>query len=178
MSPSAQKKLFNKQILGQYKTVLLKRKLKEKQKNILKKEAFKIIRTIPRSRSFTKLCCALLWWCEGNKDNSMVRFTSSDETLIKNFLYLLRSGFKIDESKLRVLVHLHTYHIDIKQRKFWSEVTGIPLKQFHKSYQKANTGKRQHENYQGCIAVTYYDAKIAKELEALYNVFSTFRGVR
>jgi len=46
------------------------------------------------------------------------------------------------------------------------------LSQFQKSFQKQNSGKRKHEDYQGCIAVTYYDAKIAKELEAIYNAFT------
>lgn len=177
LSSTAQNRLARKQILGQYKTLLTKRKQQEKERKILSKKALKTLRPISLSKGLMKLCCALLWWCEGNKDTSMVRFTSSDETLIKNFLFLLRSGFNIDETKLRILIHLHSYHSDDKQKKFWSKVTNVPLTQFHKSYQKLNSGKRIHKDYQGCIAITYYDAKIAKEMEAIYNAFSTFRGV-
>lgn len=172
LSISAQKRLANKQILGQYKTVLLKRRLREKQEKALEKIAFELLKKIFLSKELAKLCCALLWWCEGNKDTSMIRFTSSDPTLIKNFLFLLRSGFNIDRSKFRALLHLHAYHNEIKQKNFWSRIAKIPLKQFHKSYHKLNTGKRIQNAYPGCIAISYYDAKIAKELKAIYNAFS------
>lgn len=172
LSPNAQRILAQKQILGQYKTVLIKRKLKESRKQIAKQRASESLQKVTLSKDLFKLCCSLLWWCEGNKNTTYVRFTNSDPSLIKNFLFLLRNGFSIDESKFRVLVHLHDYHSEEKQKKFWSDITGIKQKQFYKSYRKPNTGIRHHENYQGCIAISYYDAKIAKELEGIYNVFS------
>lgn len=178
LSASAQKRLAGKQILGRYKVIVIKRKLKAEQKKILDKKAYELLNRTSFSRELNKLCCALLWWCEGNKDDSMVRFTSSDTTLIKNFLFLLRSGWRIEESKFRALVHLHSYHNEVAQKKFWSNVTNIPLSQFNRSYQKLNTGKRLHKDYPGCIAISYYDARIAKELYALYNAFGKIRGVR
>ncbi len=33
-------------------------------------------------------------------------------------------------------------------------------------------GTRTKVGYPGCIAISYYDAKIAKELDALYNAFT------
>ncbi len=59
------------------------------------------------------------------------------------------------------------FHDELKT--FWSEVTSIPLTQFNKSYRKTNTGKTKKAGYQGCASIYYYDAKIAKELTALYN---------
>ena len=178
LSISAQKRLAQKQILGQYKTVLLKRRQKDIRRKAEEAKANKIIRKIRFSKDYIKLCCALMWWCEGNKNSSFLRFTSSDVTLIRNFLSLLRKGFMLDESKFRALVHLHAYHNEDTQKRFWSQVTKIPISQFHKSFQKNNSGKRKKENYPGCIAVTYYDVRIAKELEALYNGFTKSRGVR
>lgn len=178
LSASAQKKLVQKQIIGQYKTVLLKKQQRLARKLGDEQKAQELLRTIPFSRELTKLLCALLWWCEGNKHSSFVRFTSSDETLIENYLHVFRNGFDLDEKKFRVLVHLHNYHNDMVQKTFWSEVTKIPLKQFHNSFHKPNTGKRKQDHYQGCIAVTYYDANIAKELEAIYNSFTSLhRGI-
>lgn len=178
LSPLAQSKLAKKQILGQYKTVLLKRKQKIDQQQIGIKKAQTMLNNTTLNQDLSKLCCALMWWCEGNKNSSFLRFTSSDVTLITNFLSLLRSSFVLDESKLRVLMHLHAYHNEAQQKKYWSNITKISEKQFHKSFQKENTGKRVKENYPGCIAVTYYDVKIAKELEAIYNAFTNLRGVR
>lgn len=178
LSLSAQNRLAKKEILGQYKSVLLKKQKREKQKESLEKAALEMLKDIPLTNHLLKLCCALLWWCEGNKSTNCVRFTSSDPSLIKNFLYLFRTGFKLDEKKFRALLHLHTYHDETVQKNLWSKITKIPLSQFNKIYQKTNTGKRSKDNYPGCIAVTYYDAYIAKELEALYNTFTILRGVR
>lgn len=172
LSLHAQERLKKKRILGQYKTILLKRKLKNIQKKFDETKARKVIKDINFSKNYIKVCCALIWWCEGNKNSSYARFTNSDASLIQNYLSLLRKGFSIDESKFRALIHLHSYHNEKVQIKFWSEVTKIPLNQFYKSYQKQNSGKRKHKDYPGCIAISYYDVKIAKELEAIYNAFT------
>jgi len=42
---------------------------------------------------------------------------------------------------------------------------------------KINTKKRIRKGYQGCPSIKYYDAKIAKELHALYNVFAEKMGM-
>ncbi|MBU1000277.1 helix-turn-helix domain containing protein [Patescibacteria group bacterium] len=177
LSIAAQKRLEKRKILGQYKSIFIRKKAREKRRVVLEKTASEMLLTIPLSQALAKLCCSLVWWCEGNKNTTSVKFTSSDPTLIGNFLSLLRTGFKVDESKLRALVHIHGYHNNNTQKQFWSKITGIPIDQFHKSYLKPNTGKRLKENYPGCLALVYYDASIAKELKAIYNVFSKFRGV-
>ena len=90
--------------------------------------------------------------------------------------YFIEKGFVIDEGKFRALIHLHDYHGEEKQINFWSKITRIPRKQFFKSYRKPNTGKRIKKDYPGCLAISYYDAKVAKQLWAYYkeiqNVFS------
>ena len=178
LSPKAQKRLKSRRILGQYKSMEIARQKREKQQLILTDEANKLLTKIVLTPDIYKLCCALLFWCEGNKNTTSLKFTNSDPILISNFLYLLRAGFNIDESKLRALVHIHEYHDDLSQKKFWSEITKIPLSQFHRSYKKPNTGKRYKDNYPGCLGLVYYDASVAKELKAVYNSFSKLRGVR
>lgn len=177
LSLKAQNRLKSRRILGQYKSMVIARKKREKQQLMLAVEAKKLLSKIMPTPEIYKLCCALLFWCEGNKNTTSLKFTNSDPTLISNFLYLLRSGFNIYESKLRALVHIHEYHNDFTQKKFWSEITKIPLSQFHRSYKKPNTGKRYKKNYPGCLSLVYYDASVAKELEAIYNTFSKPRGV-
>lgn len=178
LSEAAQNRLERKRILGPYKATLAKKRISEKQKQLDYKKAVDEINRIPISKELFKLSCALLWWCEGNKETSYIRFTNSDPSLIQNFLFVFRSGFDLDESKFRGLVHIHKYHNEKKQKEFWSNITKIPLRQFNTSFRKTNTGKRKKENYPGCMAICYYDAKIAKELEAIYNAFTLNRGVR
>ena len=174
LSEEAQARLAQAQVLGRANAFTARQQKSAERTEIFQNNALNMLKTVPNSPELAKIFCALMWWCEGNKNESFVRFTNSDSSLIKNYLQTFRRGFDLDESKFRVLVHLHSYHNEEQQKKFWSETTKIPLKQFHKSYQKSNTGKRKHDNYQGCIAVSYYDAKIAKELEAIYNAFTAY----
>lgn len=126
---------------------------------------------------FWKLCAALLFWCEGTKRPlSVLCFTNSDPELIKSFLMSMRSGFPLEERKFSVVMHLHEYHDEYKQKVFWSKITGIPTSQFKKTYLKPNTGLRKRAGYQGCLSIRYGDAKIARKLYALYHAFSQNMG--
>lgn len=177
LSTKAQERLKERRILGQYKSIQIARKRRMLQQLILTNEANELLSRILITPEIHKLCCALIFWCEGAKDSRLVKFTNSDPSLIKLFLDLLRIGFNINESKLRILMHLHEYHIEEKQKIFWKKITEIPFSQFHRSYLKPNTGKRKRLNYPGCVSVSYYDAKVAKELATIYNAFA-HRGVR
>lgn len=97
---------------------------------------------------------------------------NSDPKMIETFLKLFRIAFTTNESKFRALVHIHEYHNGEKQRKFWSELTKIPINQFSKNYLKPHTKKRIRDGYQGCIRIRYYDATIALELRTFYNTLA------
>lgn len=177
LNKKALKRLGRRKILGQYNartTILMKKEIKNQKRLELTRN---LLTDVQLSKEHLKLLCSLLYWCEGNKDDSSVRFTNSDPSLIKIFINLLRSTYKLDETKFRILMHLHSYHKEKQQKEFWSSVTGIPKTQFNKSYLKPNTGKRIHENYPGCIAVYYHNVEVARELKAIYNTFVSFRGV-
>ncbi len=176
LSSKAQDRLKGRRILGQYKSIEIARKKRLLQEQILSIEASMLLSKITITPELSKLLCSLLFWCEGAKVTTQVKFTNSDPTLMRLFLDLLRLGFKIDESKLRILMHLHEYHIESKQKQFWKDITRIPYNQFHRTYLKPHTGKQIRPNYPGCVSVTYYDAKVAKELTTIYNTF-TQRGV-
>lgn len=177
LDKKAQKRLEKRRILGQYKTQLLRR---EKRKRILKEystQSAKQISKIKFDKNFYKLLCAMLYWGEGAKTiDTQVKFTNSDPVMIATFLELLRKSFVLDKKKFRVLIHLHEYHDKEKQKKFWSKITKIPISQFHKSYRKPHTKKRIRDNYPGCIAISYYDHSIAKELISLYNMLAKYLG--
>lgn len=112
------------------------------------------------------LLTALIYECEGGKsERSSLEFTNSDPVLVGIFLKLLRSIFHLDESKFRVIMHLHSYHNEKNERKFWSKITNIPEKQFLKTYQKAESGKIK-SGYRGCVQIKYFDVSIKRTLLA------------
>ncbi|HBF67360.1 MAG TPA: hypothetical protein DDW36_02975 [Candidatus Magasanikbacteria bacterium] len=132
--------------------------------------------TIAHSKMLDRLLCSLLYWCEGEKSNGVICFSNSDPLLVSTFLKFFRSGFALDEKKLRICLHLHEYHSEVRQKQFWSQVTAIPLNQFFKVYKKPHTGKRKKENYPGCVSVRYYDVDVAFALNALWRLFGQSHG--
>lgn len=178
LDSKAQQRLKKRDLFGRYKTSLRWQEKRIQETKKYKHEALKVIKRIKINSHHTQLYCALLFWCEGGKSgkDGGVRLSNSDPTLIKTFLNLFRKSFIINEKKFRVLMHLHGYHDEKQQKKYWSKITKIPEVQFQKTFHKPHTKKRIRENYQGCISVVYYDTKIEKRLSALYNIFSEYLG--
>lgn len=116
-----------------------------------------------------KIFLALLFWCEGSKNLSVLTFTNSDPQLVALFLKFLRSAYVLNEKSFRCCLHLHGYHNQQKQLDYWSKITHIPRSQFMKVYNKPNGGQRIHQGYQGCLSLRYYDSSKAKELYYLYK---------
>lgn len=180
LDSKAKQRLKRRQIIGQYKTQQLKRERRRELLGVYRENATKEIKLIKFDKKLYKLIVSLLFWCEGVKNNQAhVGFVNSDPLMVKTFMSLLRAAFDIDESKFRILMHLHEYHDEEKQAKFWSRVTGIPRSQFTKTYWKPHTQKRKRDNYPGCVRIGYYSAHVARQLYACYNSFAQeYRGVR
>ncbi len=115
-----------------------------------------------------KIFLALLYWGEGAKTGYMVDFINSDQEMIRVYLFLLRKCFFIQESKLRVRLHLHEYHNQKEMISFWSKVCSIPKNQLS-VYNKAHTGKNKKKDYKGCLSIRYGDSRILKEIFIIIN---------
>lgn len=129
--------------------------------------------TITYNNNIKRLICAILYWAEGEKSNhKRVTFINSDPIMVKAFLKLFRASFNLDETKFRVLVHIHEYHNNEEIKRYWSQITEIPLVKFNKSYLKKHTKKRVRPNFMGTVSIRYHDYKIALELYLIYNMFA------
>ncbi len=172
LNRKAKRRLKKKKLLKYYKGSLSWQRKRIKEENRYNSLAREIINHTKKDSHHLKLYCALLYWCEGGKNyKESVRFVNSDPILINTFLNLLRKSFQIDEKRLHILMHLHKYHNENKQKTFWSNLTKIPKKQFNKTFWKPHTKKRIKENYPGCVALYYHDCKIARQLQAIYKNF-------
>lgn len=90
---------------------------------------------IPRkcSLEILKIIGTSLYWAEGTKSNlNIVNFSNSDPSMIYLMMIFFRKVCKVPEEKFRGAVHIHPHLNRRKAVKFWSKVSGIPLKQFHK----------------------------------------------
>ncbi len=130
-------------------------------------------------KNSAKLLCALIYYCEGAKDDrGGVRFTNSNLGLMKVFIELLRKSFIISEDKLRVGLHLHDYHDPETQIAAWSKATNVDRSKFLRPYIKPHTGKRTREDYPGCAALYYHSNDTARQLLATAEAFmAIFSGV-
>lgn len=106
------------------------------------------VREIPLHCSFLelKLIGAVLYWAEGYKASvNMINFSNSDPKMIALMMHFFRKVCKVPENKFRGIVHIHPHLDKEKAKRFWSKVSGIPIRQFHKTQfgiSKASKHKR------------------------------------
>lgn len=129
------------------------------------------------SKNDCKLFLSLLYWCEGAKMDSRLVFINSDPEMIQIYLSLLRKAFDIDENKLRVVLHLHSYHKVDVLTKFWTKITGID-KNFFSIYKKENNGIRKKDNYKGCVSIRYGNTRVLKEVFLIIRRFIDNKNLR
>jgi hypothetical protein len=152
------------------------KRLKRQDSSILVAED--LIKPILLSKEVLFLIASLAYECEGGKSNfGVVEFTNSDPTLVRVFLCALRKSFKLDELKFRVVMHLHSYHNEASEKRFWSDITGIPKTQFTKTFQKQETGINKKTSYRGCVQIKYFDVNIKRTLLATKVILAKKMGL-
>ena len=81
---------------------------------------------------------SLLYWAEGGKTKGIVRFSNGDPRLIEIMMVFFRKICLVPELKFRGYIHIHP-HLDSRTaERYWSNISGIPLSQFYKTYNKPN----------------------------------------
>lgn len=114
-------------------------------------------------QGFKKAILSMLYWAEGTKVKGVLVFANTDPRMILLFITLLRSCYELDESKLRVRLHLHYYHKEKEIKKYWSELLNIPLNQFSKTYRKLRSKEKTFRRNFGGICFVKYNSVYLKE---------------
>jgi len=111
---------------------------------------------------------AALYAGEGGKNGAEVHFTNADPRMILFFCTWLRRFFPLDESRLRLRLYLHEgLDLDAAER-YWSDLTGIPRRQFHCAYRAEPDPTRRKNKYEfGCPAVRYGSTSLHREVMGL-----------
>ena len=98
------------------------------------------------SRVSLKLIGVALYWAEGSKlARNVVSFSNSDPAMIALMMRFFRDVCSVPAGRLRGVVHIHPHLNAARAERFWSSVSGIPVKQFHKTQfgvSKASQQKR------------------------------------
>jgi len=144
-----------------------------------KKPSFKIRKD--NSLRFKELMAigAMLYWGEGYKSDkgSGVDFTNSDPEIISVFLKFLRSIYKLNENKLRILLYCYADQNIKELINFWSKLTKIPIKQFTKPYIRKDFRKDGIRKMKyGLIHIRYSDKKLLISIKDLISFYKKKYG--
>jgi len=121
-----------------------------------------------------KLFLSALYWAEGAKHKKVsgLKFVNTDPKLALLYLTLLRKCYNINESKLRIGLHLHYYHRIGETRKFWSQLLNVSEEHFWKVYvKKRSVTKKFRINFKGICFINYLHSNTRKELLEIADQF-------
>ena len=84
-----------------------------------------------------------LYWGEGGKTQQSIRLSNSDPAVIKTMVRFFQEICKIPKDKFHG--HVHTFsHVNArKAEEYWSQVSGIPINNFYKTYSKPSSASKQ-----------------------------------
>jgi len=120
-----------------------------------------------------KVAGIMIYWGEGFK-TQYVGISNSDPNLIKFMMRWFREVCHVPESKFRARVNIHSGQNEFKIKQFWSEITGIPLSQFRKTYVKEEgTGHRKNILYNGTLGIIVSDARLLRKILGWIEYFGT-----
>ncbi len=126
-----------------------------------------------------KLFAAIIYWCEGAKypASNRLALTNSDPDLIRTFLELLRKGFSLDNTKLRVHLQIHANQNYEKLKQYWVDRLSIQGGLFIKPTITSLNGKKHRAQYYGTCTVRYQDYRLQLKLIGLYEAFARKIGM-
>jgi hypothetical protein len=105
---------------------------------------------------------------EGGKTDRSVRFPNSDPEMVRFFCAWFGRFFDVDESRLRCRVYLHE-GLDLEAAEaIWSELTGIPRRQFGKPYRAVpDPSIRRNKHEHGCFYLNYSCSRTHRKIMGL-----------
>lgn len=164
-------KLYTKQvsILSRGPQSQKERRLREVNKIL--GEAEKEIK-IPLSEETFRLFGAALYWAEGRKSRDF-EITNSDPNLIILIVKWFCKVFGILPDRLSARLNIYPQQNDLEIKKFWADLTEIPLKNFGKSYVKPlNKNYKKNNLYYGTIKI-----RVQKGIDMRHRVYGWIRAV-
>lgn len=164
LSDDHRKRLYTKKISILTYGSQSQRERRKREIDGIKKAARKDV-TLPLSKQTYRLLGAALYWAEGSKGRGF-EITNSDPQLILFMVKWLENIFGIQPSTLKASLNMYDQQKESDIKKFWSELTNIPLDNFGKSYIKPpNKGYKKNTLYYGTIKI-----RVPKSVDLTYCV--------
>ena len=98
----------------------------------------------------------MLYWCEGDKYSTKSRckvgVTCADARLLELFVDWLVHYYNINKNAVKLRLHIWNGTNENEAKEYWSNMLGIPLQNFTKSWIKPKSGKHRRYPYGICRA--------------------------
>lgn len=163
--------------LGRFKTMQIMREKRAKYIEEFDKAGSRRLSTLTKNEFF--ILGLSLYWAEGGKTirNKRVEFCNSDPRMIKFLLLWLVTAFEVPKEDLRCVVGINQIHASREEivKKYWSEVTEIPLDQFRKTSLKKVTSTKVYDNFDshyGTLSVL-----VAKSTSLYFEIMGLIRAL-
>lgn len=171
LTPELRERLYTARILNLARGRPSQKERRKREIGKILKEAEKEIQ-LPLSFEVYRLIGAFLYWSEGSKTTGF-SFSNSDPHFILFMVRWLKKVFGIYPGNLKAWLNIYPQQNDLELKQFWSQLTGISLENFGKSFVKPlNKDFKKNTLYYGTIRV-----KVRKGTDMRYKVFGWIKTV-
>jgi hypothetical protein len=129
---------------------------------------------------------AALYWGEGYKKQIVSRgkkrtyhpvsLSNSDPRLIKFFLLFLRTCLDIDDSKIKISIHLYDGMDEEKIIQHWRQITNLPKENFQNVYRGVSISSKRTKKFDH---LPYGTAQIrVSSTELFYKIMGLIEGIQ
>lgn len=166
LKPEHKARLYTKQILGMTRGASGQKERRAREVDAIIENAKKEI-SFPLSDDAYKLFGAALYWGEGNKTKDF-GITNADPRFIIFMVKWIDKVLNVKPTVLKPYLNIYPQQDERALKKFWSELTSIPLENFGKSYVKpASKGYKKNNLYYGTIHI--YVPKATDKKHMIYG---------
>ena len=151
--------------------VVSHRAAKELRLKVAKDDAIRTLEKIEINESTLDLAFAMLYFGEGAKSGG-TSLASSDPTILKFVLTVLRRNYQIHTNMVRCDLHLRMDQNAQELKQYWAKILNVPIEQFkYVAHDKRSIGKATYEHYKGVCVISCGNMAIQRKLMYLYTLF-------
>src|SRR3989338_11678091 len=138
---------------------------KTKRMKLAENEAENTLMKIKENPEIIELALALLYLGEGFKKSQRTGMGNTDPLILKLFLKIMLSIYKIDMEKIRFNLHIRADQNPELIKKYWAKELQAPINRFKSvSIDKRTIGKVTYQNYKGVCVIDGGNIAVQRKL--------------
>ncbi|MCF7845457.1 MAG: hypothetical protein K9M12_01700 [Candidatus Pacebacteria bacterium] len=171
LNSTQKKRLYTKNIINMAKGPQSQKQRREREISKIVKNAEEEV-ALPISFESYRLIGAFLYWAEGRKTKHF-EITNSDPSLILFMVKWIEEVLMVPPSQMKASINIYSQQNDQDLKKFWSQLTKIPLENFGKSFVKPPNKRYKKNNlYYGTVKI-----RVLKGTDFRHRVYGWIKAV-